>query len=100
MLGEGGQTGHPQHPEEDNTECCIMYAMLEHPPLVFWQHNSNAKGPVDHDEAAQNKKQTRSRRRRKRRSRRSRVMVALLVQGDWWALARQEVAEQVMAGLA
>ena len=73
-----------------------MYAMFEPPPLVVWQHTSNAKHPVDREEAEQDKMHERSR----RRSRRSRVMVALLVQGDCWEQAHQEVAEQVMAGLA
>ena len=73
-----------------------MYAMFDPPSLVVSQHTSNAKHPVDREEAEQDKMHERSR----RRSRRSRVMVALLVQGDCWEQAHQEVAEQVMAGLA
>jgi len=41
-----------------------MYAMFEHPPLVQ-QHTSNAKCPVDREEAEKKKKKKKKKKQKK-----------------------------------
>lgn len=74
-----------------------MYAMLEHAPLVQ-QHTSNAKRPVDQEEAQQKTKQRKNQKKQKKQKMWDDD--CLLVQEGCWELAHQELAEQVTPGLA